>query len=715
MGLKDFVTSFRDMRQRNQQAYTIEQRSAVALAVNPSLVGKPQWLPHNLRSYDQAGYKKVALVFRCAQYLANAAGAAPLKVIDPKGKEIDDHPLLSLLDRPNFGMGGQRFRSFIALTAAIAGYCVIEKERDRAGRVIGLWPLRPDRLQPVLRNDGLTDWEYRVPGHLTPYRLAAEDAVTLTFADTLDGSPLGIGPLEVILEEVQISSALTDFLKVFMDRGALPLYVMIPSDDPQVADQWRDQETVSIWKEMWNQHYGGLGSATDPMPMVGMKDIKPLGLNFNELAYPELNNLTDARICEAFGIQPILVGAQVGLERSTFSNSAEARTSFYEDTMTYLWARIDDAITRQLLPDFELDPGWEIEFDTSRIPALQDNENERWERTSVAFQNGEISRHMSQRLKGIDVHGPDVFLQGFNLLEIPNTTATTSRRSRARIVDTTAPLRALPEPPFERRDGRLYRNERALTPAQREQRSRVEDTTKRQIKLLADLLGPEVSTFLQGQRDRVQAGISGRGEDAAPELRLVYLNPDWLQEDDLLRQVFAVWWEELQAVALRQAEALLGTEITWTVTNPYITDLQGVLARSIVGINETTRKAIEEIVKAEMLEGTSPAKLGDAIRHLFDETFRNRHLTIAATESMVAFGEASQLAYEASGVVQEVEILDNSEHTEEYAGAADGLTCAQRNNLIVPLERGSYHIRSDHPNGSACMLPVIAPLGGDGE
>ena len=34
--------------------------------------------------------------------------------------------------------------------------------------------------------------------------------------------------------------------------------------------------------------------------------------------------------------------------------------------------------------------------------------------------------------------------------------------------------------------------------------------------------------------------------------------------------------------------------------------------------------------------------------------------------------------------------------------------------LVVPLDRGSYHVRSDHPNGSACMMPVIELLG-DGE
>jgi HK97 family phage portal protein len=701
---------FRDMRTTN-----VMELRAAGTTLPPWQTGKPQWMRPSLERYDREVYRKIGLAFRCIQYLSNATGAAPLRVYDPATDEADDeHPLRQLLARPNAGMGGEKFLAFIAMVAAISGYCVIEKERDRAGRVIGLYPLRSDWIRPIARQNAEHDWEYRVPGWKDPFLLPAADVIPFTWADTPDGSPLGIGPVEVMLREAQISSALTDFLKVFMDRGALPLYALIPQDEGPGAAQWKNPETVDAVMAAWEARYGqGLTSAARPLPLLGVKDVKPIGFDFNELAYPELNDLTDARICTTFGVSPILIDAQVGLDQSSYNNKGEARRGFYEDTMTYLWGRLDDAFTRRLLPEFETRPGWDIKFDTSGIPALQDNQNELWTRSTAALQAGGISTHTYHRLLNLEPEGPNVFLRSFNVIEIPVTAeGTRARRASVQVIEATGTMRALPEPPFERRDGRLYRNERALTPAQRQLRSQVGDNTKRRIRTLADLLGPAVATFLQDQRGRVLAGISERGRDGAPELRTVFLNPDWLIEDDLLRQVFAAWWEELQASVLDQAGTLLGTDITWTVTNPYINDLDGVLGQRIIGINETTRKAIEEIVKAEMLEGTSPAKLGDAIKGLFEQTYRNRHLTIAATESMVAYGEASQLAYEASGVVERVEILDNSLHTETYDGAEDGLTCAKRNGLIVPLKRGSFHIRSDHPNGSACMIPVVELLGG---
>jgi hypothetical protein len=59
-----------------------------------------------------------------------------------------------------------------------------------------------------------------------------------------------------------------------------------------------------------------------------------------------------------------------------------------------------------------------------------------------------------------------------------------------------------------------------------------------------------------------------------------------------------------------------------------------------------------------------------------------------------------------------VVVLDNPAHSDPY-GSSDGLTCASRHNLIVPLSQGMRHVAADHPNGSACLSPYVEPLEGD--
>src|SRR4029434_10887296 len=68
----------------------------------------------------------------------------------------------------------------------------------------------------------------------------------------------------------------------------------------------------------------------------------------------------------------------VGLENSPWSKYEEARLSFYQDTITPLWARLDGALSRSLLPEFETKPNISLEFDTSVVPAMAEDESDDW-------------------------------------------------------------------------------------------------------------------------------------------------------------------------------------------------------------------------------------------------------------------------------------------------------------------------------------------------
>jgi len=195
-------------------------------------IGKPMWPENDVRTFERDGYRRSALVFRCVQYLANAAGSAPLTLFyeddDGEAQEVKDHPYRELMRQPNLGQGEGAFLAMVTMTAVVAGYAVIEKERDRAGRVIGLWVLRPDWLKAIRRSGGRIDWEYHVPGN-EPVIRKHEDVIHVTYADTLDNRPTGIGPLEVALRNLGIANALTDFVKVFFDNGGVPRCEGVPN------------------------------------------------------------------------------------------------------------------------------------------------------------------------------------------------------------------------------------------------------------------------------------------------------------------------------------------------------------------------------------------------------------------------------------------------------------------------------------------------------
>ena len=74
---------------------------------------------------------------------------------------------------------------------------------------------------------------------------------------------------------------------------------------------------------------------------------------------------------------------------------------------------------------------------------------------------------------------------------------------------------------------------------------------------------------------------------------------------------------------------------------------------------------------------------------------------------MVSYGHASTLGFRESGVVDRIQCFDNSTHDDPYPGAADGLTCAQRDGLVDTLDSAELHIESEHPNGSLVISPIL--------
>jgi hypothetical protein len=79
---------------------------------------------------------------------------------------------------------------------------------------------------------------------------------------------------------------------------------------------------------------------------------------------------------------------------------------------------------------------------------------------------------------------------------------------------------------------------------------------------------------------------------------------------------------------------------------------------------------------------------------------------VGRTESQVAYNSASALGYKESGLVSRVELADNPNHG-DYSGDGDGLTCAQRNGMIVPVDNVSIHAEGTHPNCILAIVPVL--------
>jgi HK97 family phage portal protein len=715
------------------QPFTEERSTATTLT--PWMAGKAIYPDREIATYDQLGYRQLGLIFAAVTMTAEAVASATLRVYDENNdnETVPNHPLRQLMRRPNPEMEESRFLSLVTAIATIANFCVVEKERSEAGRTVALWPLRSDWLRPILRDQAPPDWEYRIPGTVTPTILKAEDVLVFTYADRIDRSPFGIGPLEVCLREVGLLNRMTDFIKQFFDQGAIPFYGLIPDLAP---GQRFNQQQVDFLQESWMRRHGGLDQATRPAVMSGIKDVKRLSLDMNELAYVDLRDLSDLAIAQAFRIPASMLQIRAGLEHSDSRANAEVdEAKFYRQTITPLWRRLDGVLSINLLPEFSTKPSESLEFDKSNIQAMQDDRNEKAGWLVDGGARGVFSIHTVHRELGIPVpDGDDFYLRGIATEGIaitepivpdlpaltgtppkalPATTPRSNGRQRMmgdiRVGADDFDLSAVGPPPWPFRA--------TYTPAvidhlrskvaPFEYRKASSAVSRKLIGRIADRQAPSIRAFFRAQGQRLVPAIANniRAGSGAWETRDVAELVDWENEDDALRAVLTQLYLVSGKTAFDAVKDTFGLEIgiDFTLANPHVKDTVDKLGTRVVGINETTRQSIAEKVTAGLNDGKSVTDIAADLNGIFDDPARS--MAIARTESMVSYGEANVLAFRQSGVTDRAQVFDNPEHTDDY-GASDGLTCAERDGTVWPLDEAMDHIYADHVNGSAVLAPV---------
>lgn len=351
------------------------------------------------------GYEKNELVYACIQERATSSPEAPVRVYDAlgrRGEALEDHGLRQLLANPNPLLSEYEMGELRVMHQDLAGNAFWEVVNDRAGRPAELWPLRPDLLRMIRRRNRI-EYRYWVDGTSVPV-----DVVHFRLTAPIDGL-VGQAPMRSALRATALDNEATDFVKTLLQNHAIPGVVVTM----QQLEAVLDDATTARLKAKWKQSYGGRNRGEPAFLQTGM-DVKELGLSLRDLEFPDLRTISESRICMSFGVPPILVGAKVGLDRSTFANYAEARRSFWEETLMPLQRRERDTLTTQLLPRFPTGSGHRrvvLQHDTSQVLALKENEADRWSRATEALRAGGMTLNDFRREVGlVEVPGGDVFL-----------------------------------------------------------------------------------------------------------------------------------------------------------------------------------------------------------------------------------------------------------------------------------------------------------------
>jgi HK97 family phage portal protein len=324
-----------------------------------------------------------------------------LLVQDMFGETIPDHPIRALLARPNVDSSESDLYSSIATFWATGGIAYLHKLRNRHGALVGLRAYSSAQILPKYRGGVVSHYEANINN--SPIQLPIEDIIAVPFP-VKDDMGRGIPPFLPSLLQVMTDSEATRYLFSVLKNDAVPRTVITQSSEISLGNAQRD-----LIKRQFMDIFGGKGRG-EPLVLPTGANIERVSLSLQELTLDALRKVPEARLCAALQVPPELVGLSVGLENSTYSNKAEARKLFVENTMSAFWRYCAEAIERGLRPEFGDE--YELVFDLSKVLALQENQDAKQARIVTAFEKGIITRNEARSMMGLEtLPDQDVFIQ----------------------------------------------------------------------------------------------------------------------------------------------------------------------------------------------------------------------------------------------------------------------------------------------------------------
>lgn len=346
-----------------------------------SETGRPAWSERDYKTFSEEGYKKNAIVFQCIRKLAIAAAACKLELHDGD-TEVEEHPILDLLAKPNSSASGSKVLEAMWAYRLLHGnsymLAIGEGDENAPRNPTELWPLRPDRVTAVVGRSGVVAWEYSVNG--APKKWTADPiADTSPLMHWKSFNPLddvyGMSPLQAAAYSVDQHNAAGAWNKALLDNGAkVGGAFVVGSQGGTSTGVLTDAQFERLEDQIRNK-MSGARNAGRPLILEGGLDWKAMGLSPQDMDWLNGKNLSAREICGVFGTPPQIVGIQGD---STYANYAEARLAFYEDTVLPMLYEYVDELNTWLLPMFDGTENMRLCVDEDDIPALASRRESKW-------------------------------------------------------------------------------------------------------------------------------------------------------------------------------------------------------------------------------------------------------------------------------------------------------------------------------------------------
>jgi len=347
-------------------------------------VNRVSWTARDTVSLTRAGFLGNPMGFRVVRLVSEAAAALPLVLQDCE-RRFDQHPVLSLIRRPNPVQGKAEFLEAVFAQILLSGNAYLEAVQppDAAPGALPaeLHVLRSDRISVVPGPDGWpAAYDYAVGGRKHRFSMGS-DTLSAPICHIRAYHPAddhyGLSPLEAAATAIDVHNSASCWSKALLDNAARPsgaiIYKGADGQSQLTSDQFE-----RLQSEMENHHQGAR-NAGRPMLLEGGLDWKPMGFSPSDMEFHKTKEAAAREIAIAFGVPPMLLGIPGD---ATYANYQEANRAFFRLTVLPLAAKVTAALAYWL--SGHAGETLELKPDLDQVPALAAERDQQWKRVAGA-------------------------------------------------------------------------------------------------------------------------------------------------------------------------------------------------------------------------------------------------------------------------------------------------------------------------------------------
>ena len=342
---------------------------------------KPNWNVRNYNTFANEAFVKNIVVHKSINTIAKSASSIDFllykKDLNGDRVEIKKHNILDLLKTPNIYTSGVQLIEDIFIYQLLSGNSYILCNKSENGTINELYTLRPDRVAVLTDGNGqLSGYKYAINGKNINFpfdqKTGACDILHLKNFHPLDDL-YGLSAAESAHYSIEQHNEALKWNKALLENGARPSGAVVVKQQNGGGYGNLSDEQYERLKDQIRQEFTGSSNAGKFMILEGGLEWQEIGLSPKDMDFLETKNSAARDIALAFGVPAQMLGIKGD---NTYSNMAEARMAFWEETIIPLLTKFCNSMSKYL--SFHFNEEVQLDFDIDKISALSSKRESYW-------------------------------------------------------------------------------------------------------------------------------------------------------------------------------------------------------------------------------------------------------------------------------------------------------------------------------------------------